>query len=86
MIEALLAGAADVVAGVKPQVEADSGKVSGSRLLPEAFMSIRQAMGTPREREAAAAYLSQFMRDIKQSGFLAEAFARNRVTGGSLAP
>ena len=33
--------------------------VAGSRLLPEAFMSIRQAMGTPREREAAAAYLAR---------------------------
>lgn len=86
VIEALRAGAADVVAGVKPQVEADAHKVPGSRLLPEAFMSIRQAMGTPRDREAAAAYVSQFMREVKASGFLAEAFARNRVTGGSLAP
>ena len=49
-------------------------------------MSIRQAMGTPREREAAASYLSHFMSELKRSGFLSDAFARNRVQGGSLAP
>ena len=86
VIDALLAGDADLVGGVKPQMEADAPRVPGSRLLPEAFMSIRQAMGTPRGREAAAAYVAQFMSDIKRSGFLAEAFARNRVQGGSLAP
>jgi polar amino acid transport system substrate-binding protein len=86
VIDALASGAADLVAGVKPQMEADARRVAGSRLLPEAFMAIRQAMGTPRGRDAAAAYAAQFMSDIKRSGFLAEAFARNHVQGGSLAP
>ena len=86
VIDALLGGDADLVGGVKPQMEADAPRVPGSRLLPEAFMSIRQAMGTLRGREAAAAYVAQFMSDTKRSGFLAEAFARNRVQGGSLAP
>ena len=49
-------------------------------------MSIRQAMGTPKGRDAAAAYVAQFMSDIKRTGFLADAFARNQVKGGSLAP
>jgi hypothetical protein len=48
-------------------------------------MSIRQAMGTPREREAGAACIGQFIEDAKRSGLLAELFTRNRVEGGSLA-
>jgi polar amino acid transport system substrate-binding protein len=86
VIALLASGAVDLIGGVKPQVQADSAKVPGSRLLPEAFMSIRQSMGTPRERTAAAAYLADYIRELKRSGFLAEAFARNRIEGASLAP
>ena len=75
----------DLIAGVKPALEADARVVAGSRLLPESFMSIRQAMGTPRERQAGAAYVAQFIEDAKRSGVLAELFTRNRVAGGSLA-
>jgi polar amino acid transport system substrate-binding protein len=86
VMDLLANGNVDVVAGVKPQVQADAHRVPGSRLLPQAFMSIRQAMGTPRERAAGAAYLADLMRELKQSGFMREAFARNRIEGASLAP
>lgn len=86
VIELLARGAVDLIGGVKPQVQAQSAKVPGSRLLPEAFMSIRQSMGTPRERGAAAACLADYIRELKRNGFLAEAFARNRIEGASLAP
>lgn len=85
VLEALQARRVDLIAGVRPALEADARRVTGSRLLPEAFMSIRQAMGTPREREAGAAYIAQFIDDAKRTGLLAELFARNRVEGGSLA-
>lgn len=81
----LVEGRVDLIAGVKPALEADARTVPGSRLLPEAFMSIRQAMGTPREREAGAAYITQFIHDARRTGLLAELFARNRVEGGALA-
>ncbi|MCC6196295.1 MAG: transporter substrate-binding domain-containing protein, partial [Burkholderiales bacterium] len=86
VIALLAGGSVDLVGGVKPQLEADSAKVPGSRLLPEAFMAIRQSMGTPRERTAAAAYLADYIRELKRSGFMAAAFARNRIAGASLAP
>ncbi len=76
----------DVVAGVKPQLEADARRVGGLRLLPQRFMAINQAMGTPRSRETGARYLRAFVEDIKAAGFVAEAFARNRIQGASLAP
>jgi polar amino acid transport system substrate-binding protein len=85
VLQSLLDARVDLVAGVKPALEADARRVPGSRLLPEAFMSIRQAMGTPREREAGAACIGQFIEEAKRSGLLAELFTRNRVEGGSLA-
>ncbi len=47
----------EVAAGVKQQLEADMKRVSGVRLLPGHFMEIRQALATPKNREAAHAYL-----------------------------
>jgi polar amino acid transport system substrate-binding protein len=81
-----VAGMLDAVAGVKPQLEADARRIGGLRMLRGRFMSINQAMGTPREREAAAAYLREFVDEAKTSGFVARAFANNRITGASMAP
>jgi len=79
-------GKLDAVAGVKPQLEAYAQRDAGLRLLPERFMAINQAMGTPRERIAGARYLASFVDEMKSSGFVAQAFARNRIIGASMAP
>ena len=81
-----VAGKLDCVAGVKPQLEADARRIPGLRMLPGRFMSINQAMGTPRGREAGTNYLHDFMEEMKASGFVAKAFTRNRITGASIAP
>ena len=86
VMELWVGGTLDAVAGVKPQLDADAKRVGGLRLLPRRFMAINQAMGTPRRRETGARYLRQFVDDIKATGFVAEAFARNRIDGASLAP
>ena len=49
-------------------------------------MAINQAMGTPRGRDAGARYLHDFIAEMKASGFIAQAFARNRIEGASMAP
>ena len=79
-------GMLDCVAGIRPQLEAAARRVSGLRLLPDRFMTIEQAVGTPRRRAAGADYLRAFVDEVKRSGFAAEAFARHRITGASLAP
>ena len=79
------AGTLDAIAGVKPQLEAQAKRATGLRLLPQRFMAINQAMGTPRDRENGARYLRAFIEDLKATGFVAEAFARNRIDGASLA-
>lgn len=75
----------DVVAGVKPQLAAMAARRPGTRLLPEPFMAINQAMGLPAGREAGARYLCAFVDEMKAGGFVAEAFARNRIEGASMA-
>ncbi|MDM0084379.1 ABC transporter substrate-binding protein [Variovorax sp. J31P179] len=77
----------DVAAGVKQQLEADSRAQKGLRLLPGRFMVIRQAMGTPKSRGAAAAReLSLFVEEMKTSGFVADALRRHHIEGASVAP
>ncbi|MGH8712921.1 MAG: ABC transporter substrate-binding protein [Casimicrobiaceae bacterium] len=80
------AGMLDCIAGVKPQLEAAARRVPGLRLLPGRFMTINQAMGTPRDRQAGAGYLRDFIEEMKRSGFIARAFARHRIEGASIAP
>jgi len=79
-------GKLDTVAGVKPQLEAIAKRMPGLRLIPERFMAINQAMGTPRGREAGARYVHDFIVEMKASGSVAQAFVRNRIEGASMAP
>jgi polar amino acid transport system substrate-binding protein len=77
----------DVAAGVRQQLEADARRIGGLRLLPERFMVIRQAMGLPKSRGAAAAdFVRAYIEEMKQSGFVHQALARHRVEGASVAP
>ena len=64
----------------------DVEKIPGSRLLEGQFTAVQQAIGTPKAREAGARYLRRFVEDVKASGFVAGAIARNGVTGVSVAP
>jgi polar amino acid transport system substrate-binding protein len=77
----------EVAAGVKQQLEADAARTPGLRLLDERFMVIRQAMGVPKSRGAEAARaLHAFVEEAKASGFVADALARHRIVGASVAP
>jgi len=77
----------EVAAGVKQQLEADLMRFPHHRLLPGRFMVIQQAMGTPKSRgPEAAAFLAQFVEDMKTSGFVAEALQRHHIQGASVAP
>ncbi|MDR5754121.1 MULTISPECIES: ABC transporter substrate-binding protein [unclassified Caballeronia] len=87
VVEQFLRDGAEVAAGVKQQLEADSAGKPGLRLLGERFMVIQQAMGVPKSRgEAAAAHLREFVEEMKRSGFVAEALLRHGAKGASVAP
>jgi polar amino acid transport system substrate-binding protein len=76
----------DVAAGVKQQLEMDARRVGGVRLLPGRFMVIEQAMGVPKGRTAAQAWLSGFIEEMKSSGFVADALHRHAIAGAEVAP
>jgi polar amino acid transport system substrate-binding protein len=82
----LLAQGLDVAAGVKQQLEADARRVGGVRLLPGRFMVIEQAMGVPKGRTTAQAWLSRFIEEMKATGFVADALRRHAIEGAVVAP
>lgn len=60
----------DAAAGVRQPLEKFAASHPGYRVLEGAFTSIRQAMAVPRERSAGAAYVQEFVRRHKASGFV----------------
>ena len=80
-------GTYDVAAGVKQQLEADSQKYEGLRLLPGRFMVIQQAMGQSNTiSKAARQTLIDFVAEIKSNGFISESLLRHQISGATLAP
>ncbi len=49
-------------------------------------MVIEQAMGVPKGRGAAQAWLSNFIEEMKSSGFVATALQRHGIEGAAVAP
>ena len=87
VVDAFIAERADVAAGVRQQLELDAKRLPGLRLLDGRFMVIQQAMGTPKARgPEVAAELARYVEAMKASGFVAQALARHRIEGASVAP
>lgn len=76
----------EVLSGLLPRLVTEALRLPGCRILEGRFTAIQQAIGTPRGREAGAAYLREFVADIKASGLVASAIARHDVKGVSVAP
>lgn len=67
----------DAAAGVRQPLHDYAKAHPGFRVMTGAFEQIGQAMGTPKGRPAAAAYLHSFVEEMKASGFVAEALKRS---------
>ena len=76
----------DALAGLRPRLISDVEKLPGARLLDGKFTAVQQAIGTPRDREAAAAFLRDFVEEAKASGLVGQFIERHRVRGLSVAP
>ena len=76
----------DAVAGVRQPLEAYARSHAGYRVLPGRFMSIDQALATPKERTDAARWLRGFIEEMKASGFVARALAASGQTAATVAP
>lgn len=76
----------DALAGLKPRLTTDRDKLPGSRILDGRFTAVQQAIGNPKGRNAAAAYLREFVEDVKASGLVATLIEKNGVRGLTVAP
>lgn len=86
VVDMFVADNMEVAAGVRQQLEADARRIPGLRMLDGRFMVINQAMGVPKGRTAAQAWLSGFIEDMKASGFVAAALQRHAIQGAAVAP
>ena len=76
----------NALAGLRPRLLLDLGKLPGSRILDGRFMSVQQAIGTSRKNPAGAAFLRDFVEEAKASGLVARLIERYKVRGLSVAP
>jgi polar amino acid transport system substrate-binding protein len=84
--EAFVSQKLEALAGLRPRLLTDVQKLPGARILDGQFTGVQQAIGTPKARAAAAAYLRGFVEDVKASGLVAQTIARNAVQGVTVAP
>jgi polar amino acid transport system substrate-binding protein len=78
-------GKTDALAGLRPVLLTCIEKLPGSRVVDDRFTTIQQAVGTPKGREAGAAYLRRFVEDVKATGLVAHLIEKNGVRGLSVA-
>lgn len=76
----------EALAGLRPRLVKDHENLPGSRILDGRFTAVQQAIGTPKNREAAAKYLSEFVEEIKASGLVGKLIEKNGVRGLTVAP
>jgi polar amino acid transport system substrate-binding protein len=85
-MERFLADRLDVYAGLRPGLLKDVAAVPGARILDGKYMAVQQAIGCPKENEAAFAFLRDFVEEAKRSGLVARFIAEHKVVGLSVAP
>jgi polar amino acid transport system substrate-binding protein len=81
----------DALSGIRKQMEDAVAADPALRLLSGSFMQIQQAMGCTKRpndprSDAAAQHLRSFVDAMKASGFVADALARHRIEGVTVAP
>jgi polar amino acid transport system substrate-binding protein len=85
-IRTFIADRLEAVAGVKQPLVAYAGTDPGVRIIPGRFMSIEQAMATPKRRDGAVRYLQAYVEEMKASGFVAEVLAATGQGDAAVAP
>ncbi|MBU3580663.1 ABC transporter substrate-binding protein [Polynucleobacter sp. AP-Capit-er-40B-B4] len=88
VVDDFMSGQGNIAAGVKQQLESDAKRYEGLRMLPGRFMVINQAIGIPKARthyEDTTAYLSNVIKELKQSDFIADAMNRHNIQGAKVA-
>lgn len=85
-LDLLVTGKVDALAGLTQALVAAAAKLPGSRMLDGRFMTVQQAVGVPKGRDAGAQYLRGFVEEAKASGLVARAIEKTGARGVSVAP
>ncbi len=76
----------DALAGLRPRLLSDVERIEGARILPGQFAAVQQAIGTPRQNTAGAAFLRGFIAEAIGSGLVASLIEKHGIQGLSVAP
>lgn len=76
----------DALSGLLPRLTSDVERLPGARILEGKFTAVQQAIGTPKARGAAAAWLADFVADVKRSGLVARLIEKHGAKGVNVAP
>ena len=76
----------DVLAGLRPGLLKDIGKMPGATILPGKFSAVQQAVGCNKPAAEGARYIAHFVENAKKSGLVASLIEKHNVKGLSVAP
>jgi polar amino acid transport system substrate-binding protein len=85
-IELFLNDRYEVAAGVKGPLVRFAARHPALRVMEGRFMTIEQAMGTPRGRESGWKYLCRFVEEMKANGFVARGLDQSGQFDAMVAP
>ncbi len=86
VVQMMVTDGYDVAAGVRQQLKTDLKNYPNLRMLNGKFMTIEQAMGTPKGRVAGANFLAQFLRRMIEDGIIKESLNVHKIQGATVAP
>jgi polar amino acid transport system substrate-binding protein len=86
MFTLLEAGKVDAAAGVRQPLDIYAKSHPETRVMPDRFMEIRQAMAAGKGKFAGQRYLAAFIEEMKASGFVAAAIARHNQSAAVAPP
>ena len=71
----------DALAGLRPALVEESGKLADTRILDGKFTAVQQAIGVQKGKAIAAKFVGDFVEEAKASGLVASLIDRHNVTG-----
>lgn len=86
ILDMLSSGEADAYGVSRPQALELVDSLPGSRVLDDRFSVRLRGMALPKGRPAGLAYLTEFLEEMKASGFVQESIDRHGVLGAQVAP
>ena len=85
-IELLRTGGADAYPGLRPVALTEAGRLPGSWVLEDGYLTIFLAAFVPKGNPGHLSYVSEFIEEAKASGLIKQIIERNGLQGVQVAP